>query len=72
MHQTQLGTPDDQGESRRATSAPRPQARAPKATGDVGQARDEMDRRRSQVLGILVLAGLLLVYACLRYYLKLA
>jgi len=30
-----------------------------------------MDRRRSQLLGIIVLALLLLLVACIRYYLKL-
>ncbi len=30
-----------------------------------------MDRRRSQILGIIVLATLLLLIACVRYYLKL-
>jgi hypothetical protein len=30
-----------------------------------------MDRQRSQLLGIIVLAALLLLIACIRYYLKL-
>jgi hypothetical protein len=30
-----------------------------------------MDRQRSQILGIIVLAVLLLIIACLRYYLRL-
>jgi len=29
------------------------------------------DRRRSQLLGIIILAALLLLIACIRYYLKL-
>lgn len=31
-----------------------------------------MDRRRSQILGIIVLALIVLLVACLRYYLRLA
>jgi len=30
-----------------------------------------MDRQRSQVLGILILAALVLLIACIRYYFKL-
>jgi hypothetical protein len=31
----------------------------------------KMDRRRSQILGVIVLTLILLCLACLRYYLKL-
>jgi hypothetical protein len=30
-----------------------------------------MDRQRSQLLGIIILAALFLLFACIRYYLKL-
>jgi len=30
-----------------------------------------MDRQRSQILGIILIAALLLLLACVRYYLKL-
>jgi hypothetical protein len=30
-----------------------------------------MDRRRSQILGILIIAAVLLCVACIRYYFKL-
>ncbi|NWG12903.1 MAG: hypothetical protein HXY20_05130, partial [Acidobacteria bacterium] len=62
--------PNPESDGRRANTVLRAENRAAKGGRDAGEAQNEADRHRSQVLGILILAALMLAYACLRYCLR--